>query len=398
MIIAVNKPKGPSSFKIVAKIRRLTGIKRVGHAGTLDPLASGVLVVAIGRKSTREIGELIVKDKEYIAKIKLGYLSSTDDGEGVKTKISGGKPTLTDIKKEIKRFIGKIDQVPPQFSAIKIGGKRAYKMARAGDVVYLKSRPVFIKDIKILNYKYPNLEISVECGSGVYIRSLARDIGNSLKVGGYMSGLIRTRVGQYAIGDCISLSAVKMIMKWDDALHELKAGQVAVMPTDTIYGLLGQALNKKTVERIYKLKKRAPDKPAIILISSIEDIKLFGIKLTKEENEVVNNLWPGKVSIVLPCKSKKNSYLHRGTNTLAFRLPKKKDLILLLKQTGPLIAPSANPEGFSPAKSIKQAKNYFNNDVDLYIAGRSNSEPSTLVKIEKGKLIILRTGAVKISL
>lgn len=177
----------------------------------------------------------------------------------------------------------------------------------------------------------------------------------------------------------------------------IKNGGVGVLPTDTLYGLVGSALNKKSVEKIYKLRKRNSGKPFIILISSLKDLNLFEIKLEKETEKLLKKLWPGKVSVILACVSKKLKYLHRGTNSLAFRIPKNKKLINLLKKTGPLAAPSANHEGKKPASTITEAKKYFGNKVDFYVdGGILKSQPSTLVEIRGGKIIVLRQGAVKI--
>jgi tRNA pseudouridine55 synthase len=204
-LIAINKPKGPSSFQIVARVRKITGVKKVGHAGTLDPLASGVLVVAIGREATKKIAETVEKEKEYVADIKLGQTSATDDAEGQLTAISDYRPDLEEVKSAISGFVGEINQIPPQFSAIKIGGQRAYKVARAGETVELKARPVIIKEIELLNYDYPDVKIRVVTGPGVYIRSLARDIGQKLKTGAYMSDLLRTRVGEFDLSKSLTL-------------------------------------------------------------------------------------------------------------------------------------------------------------------------------------------------
>lgn len=169
------------------------------------------------------------------------------------------------------------------------------------------------------------------------------------------------------------------------------------MPTDTIYGLVGSALLKKAVFRIYKLRKRSPQKPFIILISSFDDLRLFGIKVDKFTNQTLKKIWPNAVSIVLPCSGKNFFYLHRGAKTLAFRFPKIKNLVRLLKETGPLVAPSANPEGLPSAEDIRQAKKYFGKSIDFYIdEGNKRRLPSTLVEIKKGKISILRQGIVKI--
>jgi len=179
----------------------------------------------------------------------------------------------------------------------------------------------------------------------------------------------------------------------------LKAGGIGVMPTDTIYGLVGSALSEKTVERIYKVRKRIPEKPLIILIGLTRDLNLFKIKLDKYSKEILNRIWPGKISVILPCQSEKFSYLHRGTKTLAFRLPADVRLRNLLRKTGPLVAPSANPEGLRPAKNIEEAKKYFGKKIDFYITGKRADElPSTLIQIKNRNIVILRQGKVKIKI
>lgn len=210
-LIAISKPKGPTSFRIVAQVRRITGVKKVGHAGTLDPLASGVLVVAIGREATKLISETVAKEKEYIADIKLGQISSTDDEEGEKTVTSDLQPSREEVIIAINKFVGDIEQIPPQFSAIKIAGQPAYKSARQGKELKLVARSVIIKSIELLSYDYPDLKIKVVTGPGVYIRSLARDIGEVLKTGAYMSDLIRTRVGDFRIEDAVTIEEFKNI-------------------------------------------------------------------------------------------------------------------------------------------------------------------------------------------
>lgn len=176
-------------------------MKKVGHAGTLDPLASGVLVIAVGRESTKRIDQVVKKEKEYIATVKLGQTSETDDAEGVRDDdliAENLKGIGRDhIEKVLARFIGHIKQVPPVFSAIKVKGKTAYKLARQGKDPKLEPREVEIKEIELLDFQWPFIKIRVVTGPGVYIRSLARDIGNELGVGAYMSDLERTRVGEY---------------------------------------------------------------------------------------------------------------------------------------------------------------------------------------------------------
>ncbi len=171
----------------------------------------------------------------------------------------------------------------------------------------------------------------------------------------------------------------------------LKDGGVGIIPTDTIYGIVGSALSKKTIERIYRLRRRNRKKPMIILIGSVRDLARFGVRVGRETRKALRKLWPGKVSVILPCVSEKFFYLHRGTKTLAFRFPRNPDLIELLKAVGPLVAPSANLEGKPPAKTAKEAKRYFGNKVDFYLdAGKLSSKPSSLVKLEKKGATVLR--------
>lgn len=183
-----------------------------------------------------------------------------------------------------------------------------------------------------------------------------------------------------------------------DIIKILNKGGVGVMPTDTQYGLIASALNQKAVEKVYKLRKRSASKPFIILISSLDDLKLFEITINQLTMNYLTQLWPNPVSVVLPCPSNKFSYLHRGTNSLAFRIPKLPKLLKLLKISGPLIAPSANLEGHPYAKNIEEAKEYFKDNIDFYEdKGILESPPSTLIKIEDGKIEVLREGAFVIS-
>ncbi len=173
----------------------------------------------------------------------------------------------------------------------------------------------------------------------------------------------------------------------------IKEGGIGILPTDTLYGLVGLALNKKAVERIYRIKKRSENKPFIILISKIKDLKLFGIEVEKKEKAILKKYWPGPVSIILECPNllKEMSYLRPLNNTLAFRCPNEKWLRNILKQTGPLVAPSANPESLLPAENIGQAQAYFGNKVDFYCeAGAIKGKPSTIIKLVNDKIITLR--------
>ncbi len=204
-ILAVDKPKGITSHDVVNIIRKKSGIKRVGHGGTLDPLATGVLVIGIGRSATKTLDRYTLGEKEYEAVIKLGLTSTTDDEEGEKTHVSNHIPNKSQIKDVLKLFIGKIQQTPPIYSAIKIKGKPAYKYARGEKGIKMEAREVEINNIELVSYKYPLLTITIACKKGVYIRSLARDIGEKLKTGAYLSDLRRTKVGKFTLKDCVSI-------------------------------------------------------------------------------------------------------------------------------------------------------------------------------------------------
>ncbi len=204
-IYLINKPRGRSSFSIVAQVRRLSGIKKVGHAGTLDPEAEGLLIILVGKEYTKKSDEFLKLPKTYEFTLKLGETSTTGDEEGEKTIISSNKPTKTAIKTALEGFTGQISQIPPKYSAIKIDGQRAYKLARDGKEVTLKPRKVTISRLKILSYTYPNLSLVADVSSGTYIRSLAEDIGTALSTGAYCTDIKRTQIGKYSLSKAITL-------------------------------------------------------------------------------------------------------------------------------------------------------------------------------------------------
>lgn len=210
MIVPIFKPKGPTSFQIISQVKKITGIKKVGHAGTLDPLAEGVLIVGIGRESTRKLFQELEKEKEYEVLIEFGKESTTDDEEGEKNEWKVPRvPQVPQVSQALKKFIGEIWQMPPQYSSVKRGGVEAYKEARKGRKVILGKRQVLIKEIGILKYEWPLLRLRILSGPGVYIRSLARELGEELKVGGYVKELKRTRVGEYKTEDCLTPDSLK---------------------------------------------------------------------------------------------------------------------------------------------------------------------------------------------
>ena len=199
------KPKGISSNGFLKQIRKITGIRKVGHAGTLDPLAEGILVVGIG-KGTKLLTDITGAEKEYLAVARLGTTSETDDEEGIKTEVEVTTiPARTDVLRALSSFQDETEQVPPGYSAIKIKGKEAYKLARAGDSLIMKSRPAQIKEIELISYEWPLVSFRIVTGKGVYIRAVARDLGAKLNVGGYSASLQRTRVGAWTKSDITHL-------------------------------------------------------------------------------------------------------------------------------------------------------------------------------------------------
>ena len=208
-ILLVDKPKGWTSHDVVAKVRNIlkqeAGKKiKVGHTGTLDPMASGLLVLVVGSYCKRA-GEFSKLDKTYEATIKLGQTSSTGDAEGEKTPISDKIPTEADIKSAIADFMYGYEQTPPAYSAIKIDGKRAYKLAREGKEVKLEPRKVKIHSLELIDYTYPEIRFIADVSTGTYIRSLAEDIGAKLATGAYLTALRRTKVGQFSLENAINI-------------------------------------------------------------------------------------------------------------------------------------------------------------------------------------------------
>ena len=174
----------------------------------------------------------------------------------------------------------------------------------------------------------------------------------------------------------------------DEVVERIKAGCIGVIPTDTIYGIVCSALQLDSVEKIYSLKQRSSHKPVIVLISSISDLKLFDISV---EEGSLESYWPGPTSIILSCPNEKFSYIHRGTDSIAFRLPDNGDLLNLLSKTGPIVAPSANPENLPPALDVNEAREYFKDNVDFYInGGVLESKPSTVIRITGNNIEVLR--------
>jgi tRNA pseudouridine55 synthase len=227
-LAVIDKPAGWTSHSVVGRVRRLAGTRKVGHAGTLDPMATGVLVIGIG-KATRLLGYLALADKAYSATIRLGIVTVTDDAEGeVVTAVGAASLTNADIDAATARLRGGILQVPSAVSAIKVEGVRSYARVRAGDQVDLPARPVHVERFspvaarasEVSGVRVLDLDVEVECSTGTYVRALARDLGSALEVGGHLTALRRTRVGSFTVDEAQTL---------DEAAEELR-----ILPLDRV--------------------------------------------------------------------------------------------------------------------------------------------------------------------
>ncbi len=207
-ILLVDKAAGSTSFHLVSLLRRLTKIEKIGHAGTLDPFATGVMVMLVGRDYTRRSDEFLTSDKQYRATLLLGVSTDSYDLDGEITGTSDLAPTLEDVRLAIAPFQGEILQVPPMFSAKKVQGKKLYDLARRG--IEIERQPVRVRlEINLLSYAYPHLEIEVSCSKGTYIRSLAHDIGQALRCGAHLTALTRLRSGSFHLDECIPQDFLK---------------------------------------------------------------------------------------------------------------------------------------------------------------------------------------------
>ena len=216
-LIIVDKPVGPTSHQVVNIVRRGSGIRKVGHAGTLDPRASGVLVLCLGA-ATRLSEYLSTASKRYQAVIRFGSATRTYDSEGDVLHQTGNAPSRKEIEEVLPDFRGEISQVPPPFSAIKVNGSKAYELAREGKEVELDPREVIIYDLKLMSYKAPDLSLEIECSAGTYIRSLAHDLGERLSTGAHLAGLRRIKAGPFTIDDAVPFPKLEvgfMVDKWE---------------------------------------------------------------------------------------------------------------------------------------------------------------------------------------
>jgi tRNA pseudouridine55 synthase len=228
--VNLHKPVGVTSTQAVGKIRRALNAQKVGHGGTLDPLASGVLPIALG-EATKTVNFIQDALKTYRFTVAWGEQRSTDDAEGDVLQSSDNRPSLKDVESVLSHFIGDIEQIPPQFSAIKIEGERAYDIARDGDHADIKSRPVYIESLGILQHEADKTVFDCTCGKGTYVRALARDMGQKLGCFGYISALERTKVGPLTLKDAISLEFFEKMIDNPDQERDLSD---VVLPLQTV--------------------------------------------------------------------------------------------------------------------------------------------------------------------
>jgi tRNA pseudouridine55 synthase len=209
-VINLDKPAGLTSARLVDRVKRfLPRGTKIGHAGTLDPFATGVLLLLVGR-ATKSCELLMGQRKGYDATVKLGARTATDDLEAPEEAVEGyANPTEERVRAAVARQVGAIEQRPPAFSAMKVGGQRAYKLARQGEAVEIKPRTVQIYSIDVLAYEWPTVRLRVECGRGTYIRAIARDLGEALGTGGYLTELRRTFVGAFRAEEAVTLETLQ---------------------------------------------------------------------------------------------------------------------------------------------------------------------------------------------
>lgn len=248
----VYKPKGITSHDVISRLRRVTKIKQIGHTGTLDPFAEGVLPVCIG-KATRLI-EYLDDDKEYLASVQFGKSTTTYDLEGEVTNTSDIKISESDVIKGLKLFEGEISQVPPIYSAIKVNGKKLYDYARQGQEVQIQPRKVTIEKIELKNFDEGNqtADVLIKCSKGTYIRSIAHDLGQILGAGGYLIKLIRTQAGKFLVGNSINLEQFDVIEKVEQNLinpiEMLNLSKININETDNEKVSHGMPIENKSIK------------------------------------------------------------------------------------------------------------------------------------------------------
>jgi len=219
--LLINKPAGLTSHDVIDELRKITGIKKIGHSGILDPLATGLLVVGVGREATKKLSDFLKMDKEYVAKIRLGAVSETLDKQGPIKEVEVKKiPSQEEVREFLNKFIGDIEQVPPIYSAKHFKGKRLYQLARQGIKVTPEPIKVKVYYLNLLDYSWPYLKIKTKVSSGTYLRSLARDIGDALGCKGYLENLVRTKVGSFDLEQAVDLNKLNS-SNWENFLKKV---------------------------------------------------------------------------------------------------------------------------------------------------------------------------------
>lgn len=216
-ILLINKSAGPSSFSLIRTLRKISNIKKIGHAGTLDPFATGLMIYLIGKNYTKKSDLFLNLDKEYIATCKLGASTDTHDTEGQIQNISEKVPTLSEIEEALKNFQGKITQTPPMYSAKKIKGKKLYELARKG--IEVKREPIEINiTTSLISYEYPFIRLKISCSKGTYIRVIGHDLGIMLSTYAHLTELQRTKIGPYSIEESLSQKSLEENKHFEDHL------------------------------------------------------------------------------------------------------------------------------------------------------------------------------------
>ncbi len=221
--LLINKPIGITSHDVIDILRHVTHVQKIGHAGTLDPFASGLLLVAIGKSATKQISRFVKLDKKYVALLRLGATSDTYDRTGVITSTIGhqdSKVSQERIQENLRPFIGNIQQTPPMYSAKKIHGKKLYEWARQGIEIERQPTTITIHSIELLRYEFPILELNIHCSSGTYIRSLAHDVGQNLGVGAYLESLTRTHIGSFQLQYATEIQSLQEEQHWEKFLFD----------------------------------------------------------------------------------------------------------------------------------------------------------------------------------
>ena len=289
-LVVVHKPRGMTSFDVVRRVRKLARMKKVGHTGTLDPEATGVLPVALGR-CTKLSKFLVLDEKRYQFTMRLGEARDTGDLEGEVVRTAPWDHLRRrDMEAELPQFVGDVDQVPPAYSAIKVDGKRAYELARAGEEVKLEARKVRIEELVIRDWRLPEVDLEVRCGPGTYIRSLARDLGEALGSAAHTTMIHRLQVGPFAIDDAVHLEELTPENFWDHVLSPLE--MMRSLPKFKV-----DEGEKKRVRNGQPIKACGPwqEGEAVALYDAAE--QLVAVAQCRQRDADGAQLWPRRVML-----------------------------------------------------------------------------------------------------